>query len=237
MTKYVLLCQLGVLLLAIAAYAETEVSPTVRAAYLKQDYSAVLADCNWLEWEPDGQHKWDAKAVTTDSPSEQEQRMLSSWQFSDGAEFNVPHQLFNVIFFFEKNGRMPADGVDLLACCKSSYFSAEGQRDFMGKTPTEQARIAMLGINPATGKFYEMYDSPDWRPLGVYVERLPADEGLRLIPAPEWDEEQGKYVSGLVPHQMWRMVMFGEEPGTIIYDTTVGRRFDMMNDVDCGGCG
>jgi len=126
-----------------------------------------------------------------------------------------------IAVFYKENGRLPHDGMDILRTYSPSLASKEN----VFEEESEVAALLKGGaglwrcINPATGRLFEPFDERQWHQFGIFVEEDPM---TRLMPVASYNTETGVYESELVGHKMFRVIVFGERPGSVLVDKEIG---------------
>jgi hypothetical protein len=142
------------------------------------------------------------------------------------------------INFYEMYGRPPSDGADLLALYSTKWITPGGVARFRGLSVSDLlSNGAWRCINPATGHFYTSFSSTEWSPFAVLVEPVSGEGAVKAIPGGVWDESTQTWVSGMVAFKMWHVVVYGENPGSVLIDKEIGREVGTGEKRRSGLCG
>ena len=206
----------------------------IRQFYLDENFDCVIDACEFtppvLEGTPDGYtfrgfRNFMIADIAPGELTDKEMLMLGYLESGEGHYASCAKTLLEVCTYFELTGRLPVDGVDLLVLYNDRWVSDQGFSELMGMTPVQVSETRILKcINPGTGRFYDSFSCPEWSPLGVSVSMLTGEDALQVLPGLVTDagsEDRGSI--GQIPYQMWRIQVFGEEPGRVLVDWTIGR--------------
>ena len=155
--------------------------------------------------------------------TESEQRIAGVFHLPNGDRFSCRLALSNVLKYYDFYGRLPSDGVELLTLYTDTWTDPGGLARFRGLPLDRQLTCgAWRCVNPATGRFYESFSAKEWTPLGILVEPISGENAVKAMPGGVWDEETETWISGLVAYKMWRVVVYGEKPGSVLIDKEIG---------------
>lgn len=133
-------------------------------------------------------------------------------------------------------GQIPKNGVELLNLYHAELLTPTGLTEFKGMSMDMQLEQVYRCVHPVNGQFYKTFTNPIWHPLGIYAEKLSGEDGIKEMTASKVSDSPNEELE-LVPYQGWRFVVFGEKPGTVLFDKTVWTEFSLTGDLSRGGCG
>lgn len=217
-----------------------QMDPAVRAGYEELVLDAAYDGCELLPAsDPDHLGIFSSRDLLRAPLTEAERKLTGTFRRPGGSRISCAQSIPYIIHYHERFGRVPRDGIELLGLYTSKWFSAEGLEEFRRLSGSDAIwdTAACRCINPATGKFFRTFAAKVWEPCGLLVEPVKGEGAVKLIPAPLWDEQSGRYVSGLVPHQMWHVRVYGERPFTVLVDKEIGHPLDGGVKQGRGRCG
>jgi len=209
-----------------AANTEQEIiSQSLHDQYMETQISEAYSGCELIEpYSRDQLGIINGRDILADNLTSAELRIVGTLRRPNGTRFSCAQAIPYVVDFYDVYGRMPADGVELMGLFTGKWNSPEGLAEFREITESDDLwdTAAWRCINPATGRFYSTFQAAQWEPLGLCIQKITGSEGIKQIPAPALDENTGLLYTALVPHQMWRVVVYGENPGSILVDKEIG---------------
>ncbi len=140
-------------------------------------------------------------------PSLAEQKILGVMLLSNGNFHTVASTLRRASNQLLTTGSLPANGLAL-------YQDAEqiqGVQYIENLSDDERYLACCQGINPVTGRFYESFQSREWTPGGIFIERMPDDFLLSRFP---------NYISedGTNAPVMFHYIIYGAQQGSVLLD-------------------
>jgi len=207
------------------------ISAWIRAAYADMDFTPALQSSEFIPLEikdqPRSSSDWSGFAQVdlgyTDL-TKAEERIVGMYRMLSGDRFSCRLAMSYAINFYEQYGRPPCDGTDLLALYTAKWTTPGGVARFKDLSVSEMlSRGAWRCINPATGRFYDSFSSTEWSQFGILVEPVAGEGAVKAIPGGVWDESTQTWVSGMVAYKMWHVVIYGEQPGSVLIDKEIGR--------------
>jgi hypothetical protein len=207
-----------------ASSRNTPVIPlSVRAAYLKLDFSDIIADSDKF-YIGDSEYKgaWRSADICANNLSLRERLMLSTVRIKDTKASISPAYTSQYVRLFRSNfGTMPRDGVDLLLMASPGYLSQDGWKEFCAMTRTQQAVVVQMAVNPATGKIYDSFTKAGRQPFSFRFKKLIGKDSIRRAPVPVYSKETESSAFEERELQAWECTVYGEKKGRIILKHTL----------------
>ena len=156
---------------------------------------------------------------------------LTKW-YPLGCEVTIRH----AFRYIQQFGVVPANGIDLMKWLKPEIFTTDGFAEFRLLPADEQLLIVHGGINPSTGRLYETFTDETWHQFGICISKLEGEDAIVEIPVAPDRLEPGEDFR-TEPRQGWRIILFGEEPGSVLIDKVIRTMVHEAPVAATGSCG
>jgi hypothetical protein len=151
-----------------------------------------------------------------DNLTQAEKRLAGSVLLDGGHYLSTAGFVSQVTLMHHKHGCFPETGLELTYMFGAHHLSPEKLEAAQKLSPIEVCEMYPWAFNAGTGKVHTGLTDPNWRPLGVYIEKLQGEEGVLKVPHAEIDQETGEARPVWITNSMYRVTVFGEEPGSVI---------------------
>jgi hypothetical protein len=211
-----------------SAANEPVIPDAVRSAFLKLDFSDIVAECDqYFIDDPHFDGVWRTENICAEDLTPAERLMLSHIRSNSGElDIRAAYTALYAEKYREVHGTMPRDGVDLLVLTAPRYLSQAGWQEFSALPKEQQAKRACIGINPATGKIYDSFTKPGWSPLGMRIKKKRGVGSTKRMIVPVYHKETKSETPEMRDTQAWEISIFGEKKGRIILKFTTWQILD-----------
>ena len=148
-----------------------------------------------------------------------EKKRLGMWKLPNETKTFWLATLTKIQMFYIKHGQMPETGIDLFP----ELIAENGYSKLIAMDDDAVLNMYHEGIDPITGRFYNSFISKDWKAGAMNIEVMEdAAEIQEKYPKMKIAAASPDGVQEIKsPQKVWRIVIYGEEEGSILLDDIV----------------